>query len=67
MTINAMETGTSPSPSHHHRTADTLEKGKGNDPKESPEKKKSKTTVETPVRSLLKSGHYAQPSMPGPT
>ena len=48
-------------------TQDVLAKETGKDPEESPEKKKSRQTVVTPVRSLLKTGRYARPSMPGPT
>ena len=41
--------------------------GNGKNPEESPEKKKSRTAVETPLRgSNLKSGRYARPSTPAP-
>ena len=39
--------------------------GLGKDPEESPEKKKSRTSVKTPVRgSTLKSGRYSRPLTP---
>jgi hypothetical protein len=38
----------------------------GKDPEESPEKKRSKTSVGTPVRSTLKNGRYTRPSTPAP-
>ena len=46
--------------------ADAAADGAGRDPEESPEKKKSKQTVETPVRSALKTGRYVRPGTPAP-